>query len=117
MLLYHAVTGKSRTPRQPPPSPEHTGTLTHRQTRKHEFAGTASAEWCHPDRYQPEDEAGDAGEDQADDGVLRAEGAEGEHTGEGKNQAHVNDGSTQRGSLQWAIWRVAGFPSRLSRTV
>ena len=36
MLLYHAVTGKSRTPRQPPPSPEHTGTLTHRQTRKHE---------------------------------------------------------------------------------
>src|SRR3974377_1382664 len=37
MLLYHAVTGKSRTPRQPPPSPEHTGTLTHRQTRKHEL--------------------------------------------------------------------------------
>ena len=81
------------------------------------LAGAAPAERCHPDRHQPEDEASDTGENQADDSVSRAQGAEGEHPGQGKDQAHVNDGFTQRGRLQWTSWRVAGFARRPSSTM
>jgi len=36
MLLYHAVTGKSSTPRAPPLPPGQAIPLTHHETRKHE---------------------------------------------------------------------------------
>jgi hypothetical protein len=81
------------------------------------LAGTAPAERRHPKRHQPEGQAGDASENQADHGALRAEGTEGEHSGQGKNQPHVNDGSTQPGSLQWAIWRATGLAMCSSRVM